>query len=126
MLYIISNLELENYYVVLIAVTAVGITFILINSYGYLNDFNIDRPRPVDTTRLQEGLPTDVTITPEDFMRNPELAQIFEGVDVNQNLDLFLEGQEHVDHLENQFAAIDYNTLMELYEIIEAFFSNFF
>ncbi len=126
MLYIISNLELENYYVVIVAITALGITFILINSYGYLEDFNIVRPRPVDTARIQEGLPTDVTLTPEDFMRNPELAQIFEGVDVNQNLDLVLEGHEHFEQLENQFAAIDYNTLMEFYDIVEAFISSFF
>src|SRR6266567_7560983 len=101
MLYLITNFEFENYYVVVIAVTAVVITFILINTYGYLNQFNIARPRPVDAGRIQEGLPTDVTLTPEDFERNPELAQIFEVEDVNQNLDLFLEGHEHFEHLEN-------------------------
>jgi hypothetical protein len=126
MLYIISNLELENYSVVVITVTVIGITFILFNSYGYMHYFNINRPRPIDTTRVHEGLPVEVTLTPEDFMRNPELAQIFEGADVNQNLDLILESNEHFEEVENQFAAVDYNTLMEFYDIVEAFIHSFF
>jgi len=126
MLIFLSNLNLENYTALAVTVTVIGITFTLFNSYGYLNDYNIHRPRPVDTARAQEGLPTEVTLTPEDFMRNPELAQIFEGVDVNENLDLLLESNEHYEQVENQYAAIDHNNLMEFYDVVEAFISALF
>jgi len=81
--------------------------------------------RQVDTTRLHEGLPTDVTLTPEDFRAQPELAEIFDVTDTNTNLDIALENNEHYEFIQNQFAAVDYDNLMTLFEIIEAFFTSF-
>jgi hypothetical protein len=54
----------------------------------------------VDVVRVAEGLPTDVTITPQDFKDNPELAQIFEVSDTSQNLDLIIQSDEHFQMVE--------------------------
>jgi hypothetical protein len=119
----ISNLQLENFVILSITITVIGITFCIINS---LNEFdNVTRVRQVDTTRLHEGLPTDVTLTPEDFRAQPELAEIFDVTDTNTNLDIALENNEHYEFIQNQFAAVDYDNLMTLFEIIEAFFTSF-
>jgi hypothetical protein len=119
----ISNLHLENYVVISVAITVIGITFCIINS---LNEFgNVTRVRQVDTTRMHEGLPTDVTLTPEDFRAHPELAEIFDVTDTNTNLNVALESNEHYEFIQNQFAAVDYDNLMTLYDIIEAFLTTF-
>jgi hypothetical protein len=119
----ISNLHLENYVVLSITITFIGLTIGLINSYSEFG--NVTRVRPVDTTRVHEGLPTDVTLTPEDFLAHPELAEIFDVTDTNTNLNVALESNEHYEVIQNQFAAVDYDNLMAIYDIIEAFFSTF-
>ncbi len=74
--------------------------------------------RQEDTTRVEEGLPTDVTLSPEDFAANPELAEIFGITDTNVNLDIALESNEHFEAVQNQAASIDYFKI--IYDTIEA------
>jgi hypothetical protein len=125
MLHLLANQNFDNYnYIAIslaITVTILGLTFCLINS---LREFdNVVMERQIDTTRVIEGLPTDFTLTPEDFRANLELVEIF-GVTDN-NLNIILESNEHFELVKNQFATIDYNNLMTLYEVIEAFISYF-
>jgi hypothetical protein len=123
MLTIISNQNYDDFIVLSFTVAIIGITFCLINSF---NEFgNVTRVRQVDTTRVHEGLPTDVSLTPEDFRAHPELAEIFDVTDTNTNLNIALESNEHYEFIQNQLAAVDYDNLMTLFEIIEAFFSSF-
>jgi uncharacterized protein YpuA (DUF1002 family) len=58
--------------------------------------------RPTDLSRLEEGLPTDVSLTPEDFAANPELAEIFGVTDTNTNLNLNLESDQHFEAVQTQ------------------------
>jgi hypothetical protein len=121
----ISNLHFENYVVLSITVTVIGIgiTFYLINSFSEFG--NVTRVRQVDTTRVHEGLPTDVALTPEDFIAHPELAEIFDVTDTNTTLNVALESNEHYDEIQDQLAAVDSDNLMTLYQIIEAFLTSF-
>ena len=134
MLSFISTYNFENYLVISMTITVIGISIGIINSY---NEFgNIIRLRQVDATRVLEGLPTDVTLTPEDFIANPELAEIFGVTGTDTNLEIALESNEHFEFIQNElaqnelaqneFAPIDFDNLMALYEVIEAFISSFF
>jgi uncharacterized protein (DUF58 family) len=107
-----------------ITVTVVGMTIYLIKSIPNMEGVNLERQ--IDSTRVQEGLPTDVTITPEDFRAHPELAEIFDVSDTETNLDVILESQEHLEMLEAQSADISYNNVMAVLDAIEAFISFFF
>jgi len=84
------------------------VTLIVIPSVYFIANsdylFPMDAPRPVDTFRLEEGLPTQVELTPEDFKNHPQLKEIFDlkDEDVNQNLNLALESEEHVEKLINE------------------------
>ena len=127
MLSFFTNQNLDNYVVLSFTITIIGITYCLINGMNEFDNItsvrqdNVTRERQVDTTRVHEGLPTDVTLTPEDFIANPELAEIFDVTDPNTNLDIALESNEHYELIEN--AAVDNGNLVT--QIIEAFLSYF-
>ena len=121
---LLSNYNFDHYVTLSIAISVIGITFCIINSYREFD--NVIMERQIDTTRVHEGLPTDISLTPEDFRTHPELAEIFEGADTDNNLNIILESNEHFEQVQNQFAAIDYNNLMTLFEVIEAFISSIF
>jgi uncharacterized Zn finger protein len=120
----VAAINFDNYVPLSIAITIIGITFCLINSYREFD--NVVMERQIDTTRVHEGLPTDITLTPEDFRTHPELVEIFGLSDTDNNLHLILESNEHFEEVQNQFAAIDYNALMTIYEIVDAFLSSLF
>ena len=121
---ILTNLNMDNYQTICFAITAIAITFCLINNFR--NFDNVTMVRQIDTTRVHEGLPTDITLTPQDFRTHPELAQIFGVTDPdNTNLDIALESHEHFERVENQLANINYDNLMTFYDILEAFFQSF-
>lgn len=126
MLNYVINTNLNDYVMLTFSVTLIGITYCMINNYRN----NVLMVRQVDTTRVNEGLPTDLTLTPEDFTNNPELVEIFEGVNPNQNLDIILESNEHFnEHLvqiENQFSIINYDNLITLCDLIVDFCSYLF
>jgi uncharacterized protein YpuA (DUF1002 family) len=138
MLNSLSNFNFDHYFALSIAISVIGITFCIINRYREIG--NVGMERPIDTTRVHEGLPTDVTLTPEDFRANPELAEIFGVADTDNNLDILLESNEHfqqvenqlnavenqLNAVENQLNAVDFNNLMPLYDVIVDFISNYF
>jgi hypothetical protein len=121
MLNFLTNLNYENYVILSITISVIGVTFCLVNSFSEFN--NVTRVRQIDTTRVQEGLPTDITLTPEDFRAHPELAEIFGVTDTDNNLDLILESNEHFEYIQNQYTVIDYDSIITLYDVIEAFIS---
>jgi hypothetical protein len=124
MLSFLSSQNFDNFIALSITITIIGMTFCIINN---LREFdNVVMERQIDSTRVHEGLPTDITLTPEDFRTHPELAEMFGVTDTDTNLDLILESNEHFELVQNQLAAIDYNNLITLYEVIEAFISSFF
>jgi len=117
-----SNVNMDNFVTLAIAITVISITLSLINSYiQYSNNVQ----GQIDSTRVHEGLPTDVTLTPEDFINHPELAEIFGVQDTDNNLNLNLESNEHFDQQQNQPPAVDYTDLETIYDIVENFISSF-
>ena len=107
-----------------ITITCMAMTIYIIKTIPQVDGVNMERQ--IDTTRVQEGLPTDVTITPEDFRANPELAEIFDVTDTDANLNVALESQEHLEMLEAQSASINFDNVMAVLEELEAIFSYFF
>jgi len=105
-----------------ISTTIFGISYVMFKSLHHMD--GVIGGRQVDTTRVNQGLPTDITLTPEDFRAHPELAEIFEVEDTENNLNLNLESQEYLEMLESQHTDRNLNNLMALIEAIEAFFTN--
>jgi len=105
-----------------ISTTIFGISYVMFKSLHHMD--GVIGGRQVDTTRVNQGLPTDITLTPEDFRAHPELAEIFEVEDTENNLNLTLESQEYLEMLESQHTDRNLNNLMALIEAIEAFFTN--
>lgn len=127
---------MDNYITICYTLAISGMTFCLILSYRrMINDTRV-RQLEIDTTRVDEGLPTDMTLTPEDFLANPELAEIFGVTDDNTNLDLMLESNEHFEEVQNQIATnnndnlpisydiFDFDYLESLYDYYEIMFYN--
>jgi len=115
-----SSVVMDNVFTLAIAITVICVTLSLINGYiQYSNNVQ----RQIDSTRVQEGLPTDITLTPEDYMNNPELAEIFGAPEAGNTLNLNLESNEHFEQQQNQSPAVDYTDLDTLYDIGEKFFS---
>ena len=118
MLKILFNSNFDDYIIIASTIAAVGLAFSLYNSYTEHKIIN--RINQVEAAREQEGLPNNVTLTPEDFRQNPELAEIF-NTDTDKNLNLNLETIEHIELIENQGAAID---IMDYIVEIEVFLFN--
>jgi len=106
--------------------TVFGLVFLFVLGNG-----RIIVRRPVDAGRAEEGLPTDVALTQEDFRNNPELLEMFGITDADNNLEFNLESNEHFDIVNNIEAAPPtiperqiegYNAL---YDIIEAILNAF-
>jgi uncharacterized protein (DUF58 family) len=85
-----------------LSVAVAGMTVFMMNNH--MDDVILERQ--IDTTRGHAGLPTDVTLTPEDFRNNSELAEIFDVSDTENDFYLNLESQEHLKMFENQYADI--------------------
>jgi len=118
-----SNVIMNNVLTLGIAITVICVTISLIKGYiQYSNNVQ----GQIDSTRVQQGLPTEVTINPEDFINNPELAEIFEldGLGEDMTLNLSLESNEHFEQQQNQPPAVDYTDLDTIYDIVENFISS--
>jgi hypothetical protein len=119
MLINLYTLNQDNFMILICALTFLGLTYTVIHSYRTLN--NATMVSQIDTTRVNEGLPTDMSLTPEDFAANPELAEIFGITDTNTNLDVTLESNEHFEQVQNQIAInnndnLDEDYFMSLYD----------
>ena len=93
---------LQNLNMLTVGITFVGLTYYVVYSYAVFNYNNLDMVRPIDASRVEEGLPTDLAFTAEDLRDNPELAEMFEITDVNNGLQLALESNAHNINIENQ------------------------
>ena len=124
MLEILTNISCTES-IVLVSLTAsiIGVTFCIYNNFR--NDAILRQPDP---SRLQEGLPTDITLTSADFENNPDLVKVFEGegVDPTQNVNVVLQGPEHFELLKNQLSIFSFDNLMAICDAVVAFFSSFF
>jgi len=72
-----------------------------------------DRLAQVEAARAQKGLPTEVTITPEDFRLNPELADIFGVTGVNESINITLETNAHLEYQQFQETLQVHNNFIE-------------
>jgi hypothetical protein len=113
---IIDNFE--NVFILSRAVASFCIAYAYYNNIYFIN-------REIDANRTGQGLPTEVSLTPEDFRDNPELAEIFEVSDLDTNLDLNLETNEHLnvqEHLDgvggaNGFSPLDYMSDFDFFNL---------
>lgn len=112
----LSNFNIDNVATICFTLGMLGITICLILSYRQYN--NTIMVSQIDTTRVDEGLPTDMTLTPEDFLADPELAEIFGITDTNTNLDVTLESNEHFEQVQNQIATNNDDNLTTSYELV--------
>jgi len=87
-----------TYYGVFVTIAVMGVISEL--AYYYLTEGESERP--IDAGRAAEGLPTDVTLTPEDLVNNPELIEIFDIDNVDENVNIILESNEHFEALQLQ------------------------
>jgi hypothetical protein len=83
---------------IIISIITVGVAYAMYHSYKEHHLLN--RLITVETEREQEGLPNEVTLTPEDFRLNPELVEMFGITDVDNNLGFDLQTNEHLEYLE--------------------------
>jgi len=97
----------------LIVVTTVSVVaaYKIYVSYTEITLFN--RVRQVEAVRAQDGLPSEVTITPEDLRLNPELVEILDISDLNNNVNVALETNAHLEYIQFQETMMDHHNLME-------------
>ena len=125
----IANQTSEHLLILSVAITVIGVTFTLINNYNNNYNYslaeldNVVRERVVDSTRVHEGLPTELTLTPENFTDNPELAEIFGVTNTDNNFDLILESNEHYEAMQN--LVVDYENFGTTLDVIRDFSSSF-
>jgi hypothetical protein len=72
-----------------------------------------DKVTQVEAARAQKGLPSEVTITPEDLRLNPELADILGVTDVNNPINITLETNAHLEYQQFQDTIQDHNNFIE-------------
>jgi len=117
-----SNVIMDNSFTLGIAIAVIGVTLSIIKGYiQYSNNVQ----GQIDSTRVQEGLPTEVILTAEDYDNNPDLAELFGALGEDNTLNLNLESNEHFEQQQNQPPAVDYTDLDTIYDIVENFISSF-
>jgi hypothetical protein len=72
--------------------------------------------RMLETTleRAEEGINSGVTLTPEDFRQNPELAEMLNITGVEEEININLETQEQVEFFEFQGGQLDTRDITEV------------
>jgi len=99
--------------VAIIAATAVSVGAAY-KFYVYYTEITLfNRVRQVEAVRAQDGLPSEVTITPEDLRLNPELADILGITDLNNNVNVALETNAHLEYIQFQETMIDHHYFLE-------------
>jgi hypothetical protein len=119
MLHIINhllNINIDNISISATTFISLGIAY---KVYRSLTNYNhMDRIRQIEAARTQENLPNEVTLTPEDFAANPELAEIFEVTDVDQNLDINLQTNEHLEIQEHHDLLVQEENVFTVAEVV--------
>src|SRR6267378_47173 len=95
----------------IVAAVSVGASYYTYVCYTETTLFN--RVRQVEATRAQEGLPSEVIITPEDLRLNPELVDILGITDLNNNVNVALETNAHLEYIQFQETMIEHHNFME-------------
>jgi len=125
----IANQTSEHLLILSVAITVVGVGFTLITNYNNNYNYNLAeldnvvRERVIDPTRVNEGLPTDLTFIPEDFINNPGLAEMLGVTNTDTNFDLVLESNEHFEAMQN--LVVDYENFGTTVHAIRDFSSSF-
>jgi hypothetical protein len=108
------NINIDNISITATTFISLGIAY---KVYRTITNYNhMNRIRQIEAERTQENLPNEVTLTPEDFAANPELAEIFEVTDVDQNLDLNLQTNEHLEIQEHHDLLVQEENVMTIAE----------
>jgi len=102
-----------------LTITIVGLSYYMLNCYAiyyYMNQVSV---RPIDATRVQQSLPTDVSVNPSDFDNPEEYAELLGhlGVQEEENVNMTLENNEHYVNIQNQIE--NENFLIRLHTAIE-------
>jgi hypothetical protein len=118
---LIFNQSFHNVSIIVGTVVSIGLAYKFYISYTEWTLFN--RVRQVEAARALEGLPSDVTITPEDLRLNPDLADILGVTDVSQNINIALETSAHLDYLQFQETILNQSLFMDNVII---YFTSFF
>ena len=108
--YLFSN-WFSSVAVVATTVVSVGIVYKF-----YLFDKNLtllERVSKVEAARAEKGLPSEVTITPEDLRLNPELVDILGITDLNNNVNVALETKAHLEYTQFQEMVMDHNHFLD-------------
>jgi len=95
----------------IVAAVSVGASYYTYVCYTETTLFN--RVRQVEATRAQEGLPSEVIITPEDLRLNPELVDILGITDLNNNVNVALETNAHLDYIQFQETVVSNHQFLE-------------
>jgi hypothetical protein len=103
--------DISNVGIIAFAAVSVVAAYKFYVSYTEITLLN--RVRQVEAVRAQDGLPSEVTITPEDLRLNPELADILEITDLNNNVNVALETNAHLEYIQFQETMIDHQNFLE-------------
>lgn len=105
------SIGMSSVAIIAVATLSVGVAY---KYYIYNTETTLlNRVRQVEAVRAQDGLPSEVTITPEDFRLNPELAEILGVTDLNNNVNVALETNAHLELIQFQETMEDQHNLME-------------
>lgn len=66
-----------------------------------------------EAARAQQGLPSEVTITPEDFRLNPELVDILDVSGVNESVNISLETKAQFEYFQFQETIQAHNNFIQ-------------
>ena len=105
------NKDISNVGIIAIAAVSVVAAYKIYVSYTEITLLN--RVRQVEAVKAQDGLPSEVIITPEDLRLNPELADILEITDLNNNVNVALETNAHLEYIQFQETMIEHHNFME-------------
>jgi|SRR6267154_3583009 len=73
----------------------------------------LNRLTKVEAARAEQGLPSEVTITPEDFRLNPELVDILGVTGGNESVNISLETKAHLEYFQFQETVQAHNSFIE-------------
>jgi len=95
----IDNLNMDGIGSLIMMVgTVASLVFTASLFSNFINIINANRVRPIDLTRVQQGLPTDVSVNPNEIT-DPELLRHL-GVREGENIHFALESNEHSQYLD--------------------------
>jgi hypothetical protein len=109
------NLIFSNSYgTISLIFTATVSAVITYKFYNYDKEITLlNRLTKVEAVRAEKGLPSEVTITPEDFRLNPELVDILDVTGVNESVNISLETKAQFEYLQFQETVQAQNNFIE-------------